>query len=261
MQRLVERLKSGDTLVGPFAVSGSATLIEVIGYAGFDFVIIDCEHAGIGAAGTEVEEMVRAACASDIIPIVRTTRNDPTQILKALNAGAQAVVTPHCNSRAEAEAAVKAGKYAPIGQRSSSPTVRAAKHSFIPWYEYYKQQLEETLIIPLIEEEEGLAAVEDIAKVKGLGGLFFGPFDLAVSRGAPEGVYDIATHQIERTRVYDCAKEHGLPIADLAWDLDSATTMITMGCQLLAMGTDITMFANSCRDLREAIEGIKLLKS
>ena len=257
MERLVERLKAGESLVGPFSVSGSPTLIEVIGYAGFDFVIIDCEHAATGATGTELEEMVRAAYAADIIPIVRVTRNDPTQILKALNFGAQAVVTPHCNSRAEAEAAVRSGKYAPVGRRSSAPPVRAAKHGFIPWVEFYQQQLDETLIIPLIEEPEGLAAVDDIASVEGLGGLFFGPFDLAVSRGSPEGVYDLETHKEERARVYDCAKQRGLPIADLAWDIESASAMIAMGCQMVALGTDITMFANSCRDLREAVDKIK----
>lgn len=257
MERLVERLKAGESLVGPFSVSGSATLIEVIGYAGFDFVIIDCEHAATGATGIELEEMVRAAYAADIIPVVRTTRNDPTQILKAFNFGAQAVITPHCNSRAEAEAAVRAGKYAPVGRRSSAPPVRAAKHGFIPWVEFYQQQLDETLVIPLIEEPEGLAAVDDIASVDGLGGLFFGPFDLAVSRGQPGGVYDLETHKEDRARVYDCAKQRGLPIADLAWDLDSASAMIKMGCQMVALGTDITMFANSCRDLREAVDSIK----
>jgi 2-keto-3-deoxy-L-rhamnonate aldolase RhmA len=57
--------------------------------------------------------------------------------------------------------------------------------------------------------------------------------------------------------VYSTAKSKGLPIADLAWDIDSATHMIKMGAQLIALGTDVTMFANSCRSLKDSADGIR----
>ena len=257
MKNLRKALAAGEQLIGPFCVSNSPSLVEVVGYAGFDFVIIDCEHASTSATGSELENLVRAAYAADIAPIVRTTKNNPSQILKALNFGAQAVVVPHVNTREDAHAAVSAGKYAPVGRMSCAPPVRAAKHGFMAWHEFYEQQLRDTLVIALVEEDIGLANVEDIAGVAGLGGLFFGPFDLAVSRGSPAGVYDFNTHATERRTVYSCAKKHELPIMDLAWDLNSAKAMLALGADMVALGTDITMFASSCRDLKNASEIIK----
>lgn len=257
MKHVPTALKNGEVLIGPFSVSGSPTLVETIGYAGFDFVIIDCEHAATSPFGAELEGLVRAACAADVAPIVRVTKNDPGQILKAFNFGAQVVIVPHVNTVADAEAAVRAGKYAPVGRRSCAPPVRAAKHGFIDWHEFYRKQLEETLIFPLIEEEEGFRNISEIANVKGIGGIFFGPFDLSVSRGFPEGAFDLATNQKEREFVYSTAKSKGLPIADLAWDIDSATHMIKMGAQFISLGTDLTMFANSCRSLKESSDTVR----
>ncbi len=257
MKHVPNALKRGEVLIGPFSVSGSPSLVETIGYAGFDFVIIDCEHAATSPFGSELEGLVRAACAADIAPIVRVTKNDPGQILKAMNFGAQAVIVPHTNTADEARAAVRAGTYAPVGRRSCAPPVRAARHGFIGWAEFYRKQLDETLVIPLIEEEEGIRNVAEIAKVKGIGGIFFGPFDLSVSRGYPEGAFDLATNEKERALVYSTARAQGLPVADLAWDIESATHMIKLGAQLVALGTDLTMFANSCRSLREAVETVR----
>lgn len=257
MKHIPTALRRGETLIGPFSVSGSPTLVETIGYAGFDFVIIDCEHAATSPFGSELEGLVRAAYAADVAPIVRVTKNDAGQILKALNFGAQVVVVPHVNTADEARATVRAGKYAPVGRRSSAPPVRAAKHGFTPWAEFHRQQLEDTLIVPLIEEEEGLRNAKEIIAVPGLGGIFFGPFDLAVSRGHPAGAFDLMTNQKERQFVYSAAKEKGLPVADLAWDVESATEMARMGAQLIALGTDLTMFANSCRALKQSTETVR----
>lgn len=254
MEELHSRLTAGEVLVGPFSVSGSPTLVETIGYAGFDFVIIDCEHSATSPLGSELEGLIRAAYASGVSPLVRVTNNDRGQILKALNLGAQAVIVPHVNTVDEARRMVSSGKYAPIGTRSSAPPVRAARHGFTDWGQFYRDQQEGPLLIPLIEERAGLSVVEEIAKVPGIGGIFFGPFDLAVSQGNPDSVFDPETHAEERRMVYEAARRQGLPVVDLAWDLESARMMVQLGAQIIALGTDVTMFANSCRDLRVGIE-------
>jgi 2-keto-3-deoxy-L-rhamnonate aldolase RhmA len=240
-------LRAGEVLIGPFSVSGSPTLVETIGYAGFDFVLIDCEHAATSPLGSELEQLVRAAYAADVAPIVRTTRNDRGQILKALNFGAKAVVVPHVNTPEEAKEAISATFYAPQGRRSAAPPIRAARHGFTDWVTYHRRCLDEAIVLPLIEEKEAVDNINDIAKVPGLGGIFFGPFDLAVSMGAPDQAFE----GIEKARrlVYKTGRESGLPIADLAWNIEAATEMILSGAQLIALGTDLTMFANSCRAL------------
>lgn len=249
MKQLHEAVKGDKPLVGPFSVSGSATLVEMIGYAGLDFVIIDCEHAATSPYGSELEGLIRAAYAADIAPIVRVSSHERGQLLKALNLGAQAVVVPHVNTAEEARKIVEDAKYAPVGRRSCAPPVRAAKHGFVPWAQFHSEQLAETLLIPLVEERAGVENVAEIAAVDGIDGIFFGPFDLAVSVGDPAGAFDLATHANVREEVYRVAHSAGLFVADLAWDSDSATAMAAMGADIIALGTDLTMFAHSLKEL------------
>jgi 2-keto-3-deoxy-L-rhamnonate aldolase RhmA len=255
MRDIAAALRNEELLIGPFSVSGSPTLVETIGYAGFDFVLIDCEHAATSPLGTELEQLVRAAYSADIAPIVRVTRNDRGQILKAMNFGARAVVVPHINTAEEAAQAVSAAHYAPAGRRSCAPPVRAARHGFTDWSTYYRRSLEEAVVIPLIEEREAVENIESIAQVPGLGAIFFGPFDLSVSMGVP----DLAFEGVQEAReaVYEAARRHGLPVADLAWSIESAAMMVKLGARVIALGTDLTMFAQSCRSLLDDIGTVK----
>jgi 2-keto-3-deoxy-L-rhamnonate aldolase RhmA len=99
-------LQNGEVLTGPFSLSGSPTLVETIGYAVFDSVIIDCQHGTISPFGSELEQQIRAAYAADIAPVVRTADNDRGQILKAMDFGAKGVIVPQVNTAEEARQAV-----------------------------------------------------------------------------------------------------------------------------------------------------------
>jgi 2,4-dihydroxyhept-2-ene-1,7-dioic acid aldolase len=256
MINIKQALANGDVLVGPFAVSGSPGVVETIGYAGFDFTIIDTEHAPISPYGSELENLIRTAWSADIAPIVRTTWNDRGQILKAMDMGASAVVVPHINTAEEAAAAVSAAFYAPKGRRSAAPPTLGSKRGFVDWKTYHQRGLEDTLVFPLIEEWEGVQNIEEIAAVPNLGGIFFGPFDLAVSMGKPASAFEPDVPE-ERARVYAAAKANNLPIADLAWDVPSALDKIKLGAQLIALGTDVTLFANALKELLGEINEMK----
>lgn len=253
-------LETGKVLTGPFSLSGSPTLVETMGYAGFDFVIIDCQHGATNPLGSELEQQIRAAYAADIAPVVRVASNDQGQILKAKDFGAKGIIAPQVNTAEETRRAVSYTHYAPVGRRSATSSVRAAKHGFTEWPEHYRRMADESLLFALIEESVGLQNAEDIAAVPGLGGIFFGPFDLAISEGKPESVYDASDDspiQAHRKAVYDIARSRGLPVADLAWDIASAKMMIELGAQFVALGTDIMMFADSCRELRREVKQMK----
>ncbi len=103
-------LQNGEVLTGPFSLSGSPTLVETIGYAGFDFVIIDCQHGTTSPFGNELEQQIRAAYAADIAPVVRTADNDRGQILKAMDFGAKGVIVPRPRSGAPARVRGSAGR-------------------------------------------------------------------------------------------------------------------------------------------------------
>ena len=248
MLNLKEALASGGALIGTFSTSGSPVMVETIGYAGLDFVVLDCEHAAVSPYGGELAGLIRAAWSADIAPIVRVTWNDPGQIMKALDMGASAVIIPHVNSAEEAAAAVSAAHHHPKGRRSATPAVIASQQGLIDWPSHYGRSQEETLVIPLIEESEGVDRIEEIAAVPNLGGIFFGPFDLAVSMGAGEDARDADVSEA-RERVYAAAKANGLPIFDLAWSAEAALALIKKGAQVVAVGVDISLFADGCRVL------------
>lgn len=251
-----QALAAGDVLIGPFSVSGSPGMVETIGYAGFDFVIIDTEHSPTSPYGSELENLIRTAWSADIAPLVRTTWNDRGQILKAMDMGASGVIVPHVNTPDDAATAVSAAHYAPIGRRSAAPPTLGSKRGFVEWAAYHRKGLEDTLVLPIIEEVAGLENIEEIAAVPGLGGIFFGPFDLAVSLGVADSAFEPYV-PAERKRVYAAAKANGLPIADLAWSVASAFEKIEAGAQLLALGTDVTLFANACKTVRSEVAELK----
>ena len=256
MINIKKALANGEVLIGPFAVSGSPGVVETIGCGGFDFVILDTEHSPISPYGSELENLVRTAWSADISPIIRPTWNDRGQILKAMDMGASGVIVPHVNTADEAAKAVSAAYYGPRGRRSAAPPTLGSHRGFIDWPTYHRMGLEDTLVFPLIEEYEGVENIESIAAVPGVGGIFFGPFDLAVSMGKPASAFepDVVT---ERERVYRAAKANNLPIADLAWNVQSAFDKIKQGAQLIALGTDITLFSTALRGLLGEIKEMK----
>jgi 2-keto-3-deoxy-L-rhamnonate aldolase RhmA len=103
-------------------------------------------------------------------------------------------------------------------------------------------------VIPLIEEQQGVENIEEIAAVPNIGGIFFGPFDLAVSKGAGGDAHD-ADVAAERARVYAAAAARRLPVLDLAWDPEAALALFRQGADAVAVNVDVTIFASSIRDL------------
>jgi 4-hydroxy-2-oxoheptanedioate aldolase len=167
--------------LGTWSQIASEEVIDMVGRAGFDFTIVDCEH---GAFGIEMAEKLFRACdANDVMPLVRAPSADPIFIGRALDAGASAVVVPGVATAAQAEAMVAAGHFAPDGTRGACPCVRAGGHYITDWQSYTRQQSGETGVIALVETAEGLANIKAICMTKGLLALLIGPFDLSVSLG------------------------------------------------------------------------------
>lgn len=157
----------------------SAGLVELLGRMGFDGIFIDCEH---GPAGwEEVENMVRAAELVDATPIVRVQSNDPSTITRALDRGAGGVQVPHINTRAQAEAAVRAAKFAPLGHRgyAGGRSALGVKGNFT------NHANEETMVVAMLEEVEALKNLDDILKVEHIDAFFIAPGDLSQSMGYP----------------------------------------------------------------------------
>ncbi|MBS1879477.1 MAG: hypothetical protein JST31_08190, partial [Actinobacteria bacterium] len=105
------KLRNGETVLGTFVFLGDPAVVEIAALAGFDFVIIDSEHAPRGPEA--IEGMIRAAEARGITPIVRVSRTDEKEILRALESGAQGIIVPQLESGEQAAEAVAATRYPP----------------------------------------------------------------------------------------------------------------------------------------------------
>ena len=125
--RLLENIRNKKLSIGPFSKSCDSAIIECIGLAGFDFVIIDLEH-GPNSMET-AQNLVRAATLYQVTPIIRVNENNESMISKALDIGAQGVQVPQINNEQSARNVINAARFSPSGNRGVCRYVRAAEYS------------------------------------------------------------------------------------------------------------------------------------
>ncbi len=174
-------LASQSNTLGTWTQIAAPEMIDLIGLNGFHFTIIDCQHASIGIE--TAENLARAADANDIAVALRVTRNDPVEIMKALDAGIRHVVVPNVETPEETAQAVAATKFGPHGLRGACPCCRSGGHFIRNWEAYVEAEESRTGAIALVETELGHRNIDGIASTPGLAALMVGPFDLSVSMG------------------------------------------------------------------------------
>ncbi len=176
--RLPAMLRSGKPLRGAFNSLPHPAIVEMCAYAGFDFVVLDNEH---GSADFETtENMLRAARASGIAPIVRCFAAD---IPRVLDMGASGVKIPMVNTAQQARELVQKVRYPGLGQRGSAFSSRAAGYGAFGGAEHTRRSNEGIALIVMIETPQAVANAAEIASVDGVDSVFVGPNDLAHAMG------------------------------------------------------------------------------
>ncbi len=177
---LLDAWSRGDDTLGVWCQLPSSTAMEMIAGVGFDYACLDMQHGLIDYP--DAVPMLQAARAGGVTPIARVPANDAGTIGKILDAGAMGVVVPLVNTPEQAARAVAACRYPPVGQRSFGP-IRAGMliGSRDP------QELQKVACIVMVETQEGLDNVEEIAAVDGLDAIYVGPSDLAIGLGMAPG--------------------------------------------------------------------------
>lgn len=204
-------------------------LVEIAGLAGFHFVFIDAEHGPLTIK--DCEELVRAAEVRHIVPIIRTPENNPKTILRYLDIGAMGIIIPEVNSREEAEAAVRAVKYPPVGVRGLA-SARSADYGFGKSKpEYIEDANSETMVIILIESKEAVDHAEEILSVEGVDAFFIGTSDLSTSMGLM-GQVDHPLVKAAFNKVLDAGLRMGKPIGVVARDGESPRKLIERGVSI-----------------------------
>lgn len=179
--RAKELLNAGRLVIGEWMGISDPAVVEIAALAGYDFVAIDLEHSMIDLK--TVENMVRAAEATNITALVRVPSIDPKMILRIMDGGADGVVLPHVHSAEDVKIAVDAIKYYPMGHRGISAVARSARYFASDFMEYSRISNKETMIVAMIEESKAIENIEEILSVEGLDVAFIGPADLSSSLG------------------------------------------------------------------------------
>ena len=176
-----EKLKAGQAVIGFRMDYSSPDIIEILGNVGFDFLYYDCEHATMNEEACQY--MIRTAELVGLTPIVRIPTNQPHYILRTLDSGAMGIIIPHCNTREEAQSAVKAAKYPPVGERGIAG--RSIRMSGMGPADYVIEANKETMVIAMMKEAQALENFSEILSFDGLDVVWIGRADLALSLGIP----------------------------------------------------------------------------
>lgn len=239
------RMERGETVYGVFLNSGSPVLAEVIGLAGFDFVLIDSEHGPTGPV--ENQAIIQAAEYRGTVPLVRVPNNASDTILKMMDVGAHGILVPRVNTPQEAAQVAQAARYFPQGSRGVAST-RAADYGFTPLMEYFNQANQRNLVAVQCEDVACLPHLDEIAATSGIDVLFVGPYDLSSSMGSPGRVaYTYIKSMVDA--VLAAARRHGKQAGIFTKDPQEAQFYAELGFRLIIVSTDIQRFAVSCQEL------------
>ena len=223
--------KGGAALGGWLTVPSSFSA-EIMAHAGFDWVCVDMQHGMIDEL--QMIEMLQGISSSETVPLVRVPRNEPGIIGKCLDAGAWGVIVPMVNSREEAVAAVKACRYAPVGIRSYGP-LRA---NYYAGFDYYSRANSEVLCIVMVETEQAVEKVDEIASVPGVDAIYIGPADLSITLGLKPGPDNPdSSFVIALERILEACNRHGV-VPGIAGNADTAVKRLEQGFKLVEVASD-----------------------
>jgi len=182
--RMKEKLRAGEPAFGVSVMIPSPQIVEMIGAAGFDWVLLDCEHGTLTLESVELMAMAAEACG--VTAIARPASRSPEHILQVLDRGVLGVQVPHVNTAAQAREVVEAVKFHPAGRRSLAAGTRAARYdAHGTLADYVKAANDATLIAAQIEDREAVENLDALLKVEGIDVFFIGPSDLSQSMGHP----------------------------------------------------------------------------
>jgi 4-hydroxy-2-oxoheptanedioate aldolase len=234
LNRLRALWQEGKPAFGALVTMPSVQVVQVLAHAGFDWLLIDLEHGPIDLASTHA--LIVATAGTPAVPLVRVAWNLPWLAKPALDSGALGICFPLVRSRADAEAAVRAVRYPPAGERLWGPF-----HAPIRWdlsmREYLDRADEEVLAIATVEDVEAVRRIDEIVAVPGLHVAVIGPGDLATSLGY-RGRVDHPEVQAAMAEAEAAILRSGVVLGGVAHSPDQANRMVERGYRLLALGFD-----------------------
>ena len=244
-------LREGRFQLGLWVALGSAYAAEILSTSGYDWLLIDGEHGpnDVPLIGAQIGALRHGQAHA----MVRPPMGEAWLLKQLLDQGAQTLLIPMVESAEQAKALVRAVRYPPHGIRGVGAGLgRASDFNRTP--DYVATANDEICLIVQVENCAGLAAIDEIAAVEGVDGIFIGPSDLAADMGhlgnpeAPE-VLAAITHAFARI------KAHGKARGIMTVSLPQAVVYRDLGADFMAIGTDVNCLGSAVDDLRRRFLG------
>lgn len=235
-------LKAGQPSVGTWLRLDGTLAPEMMAHVGFDWLVLDAEHSAFDIHS--LQYMLQAISTTDTVPMVRVPWNDPMELKRTLDVGAYGVVIPMVKCREDAEQAVQAVRYPPLGERSFG-SVRGPLYA---GSDYATAANDEILLVLQLEHVDAVRNVREILSVPGFDAVFIGPNDLGASMMTEPGNRP-PPEQVETAcqAILDACMAAGIPCGYHCGSADDVNRRIAQGYQFLALSMDTAFLVNTAR--------------
>lgn len=237
--------------IGTFMKIPAVETVEIVKLAGFDFIVLDAEHALLGLA--DLNRMILVARALGISPVVRVPDHGYGDVQRILDAGAAGLFFPHVANRGECEQVVRQASHPPFGTRGAGGGMRAGDWGMAGRgsADYVNDGAGKVMRIPMIEDRGAVDNADEILAVEGVDGVFIGPGDLSMTMGRKPGDPEVRS-AIEE--VLKKAKAARVPVGTVASDAGGARRLIEQGYDFILVSNDTGMLAKAAMALIDDIK-------
>jgi 2-keto-3-deoxy-L-rhamnonate aldolase RhmA len=240
---------SGATLFGTWVKLPTIETVELLGHAGFDYIVVDMEHAPLTFESTYRAIVVAQGLGMGVL--VRVPDRSESHVQRLLDSGADGILVPRVTDAATCRAAVAAMQFSPLGERGMGSTSRAGRWGLDAAATYLERGRTGIVRGVQVEDQGGLRSIREILAVDGLGALFIGTGDLSMSSGLP------ASHPDNDALIADtlaACSDAGIPCGAAVADAAAARAAAERGFRFVMVSNDASIFAHAVRDLRRAID-------
>lgn len=245
--RFKNKFNRGEAVIGTWITLNDPVVVEIIGRAGFDFLLIDGEHSPFNE--TDLRDALIACDNTPAETLVRVRANEEARIKLALDLGADAVLVPMVSSVDDARRAVTAAKYPMLGGRGIGPW--RASNYYRDFDDYIAGANEETALIIQIEHKDAVAAIDDIIAVDGIDAIFVGPADLSASLGHGTNTNNPDTLAAIK-RVAEACRAKGMAMGIDCLSPKDLTRWGELGFRIFTFGCDFGYLDEGARDAAKA---------
>ena len=251
INRVKQKLKRGQPSIGTWLSSGHFQIARLLARCGFDWLTLDMEHAPYD--WREVATLLATIADAGCVPLVRVPDGSHTSIKRALDAGAFGVVIPMVENVEQAQAAIAAAKYPPVGNRSAGGGMHNMNFD-CSVEEYYEAANDQIMVVLQTESPLGISNAKEIYSLPGCDAIFIGPNDLKFQMRHSDGSFPTPEeHEKAIQRIVAAGRDVRLPIGMHVLTTEQANQRIGQGMQFVAISSDLGMLAGEAHRISQSL--------